>query len=175
MIVKATQKYVRITPRKLRLVADAVRGKELLSINEALSTLNKRGAKVINETIRQAVANAVNNLGYSEQQLSLKALVIDEGPTYKRFLAGGRGRAKPYQKRSSHVTVVLNIAVPEKTVLAKTETKTEAKSEVKIAAAPEVVKSEEKKTATKKPATKKVAAKKAPAKKAAAKKETQEK
>jgi large subunit ribosomal protein L22 len=163
MEVKATQKYVRITPRKLRLVADAVRGKELLSINEALSVLNKRGAKVINETIRQAVANAVNNLGYSEQQLSLKALLIDEGPTYKRFLAGGRGRAKPYQKRSSHVTAVLNVAVAEKSAPAKVEAKTETK-----AVAAEAVKAE--KPAAKKPAVKKAAAKKAPAKKAAAKK-----
>lgn len=166
MIVKATQKYVRITPRKLRLVADAVRGKELLSINEVLSGLNKRGAKVINETIRQAVANAVNNLGYSEQQLSLKALVIDEGPTYKRFLAGGRGRAKPYVKRSSHVTVELSVALPPKPAKAA---KPEAKTEVEAAQA------EVKTAAPKKTAVKKTAAKKAPAKKAAAKKEAQEK
>lgn len=110
MTVRATQKYIRMSARKLRQVADLVRGRELAEINTVLSGLNKRGAKVINETIRQAVANAVNNMGYSEQQLSLKAIVVNEGPTYKRVIAKGRGRAGSILKRTSHVQVELGVA-----------------------------------------------------------------
>lgn len=110
MTVRATQKYIRISPRKLREVASLVRGKSLPESNDLLSGLNKVGAKVINETIRQAVANAVNNLGHSETDLTMTALLINEGPRYKRFRAGSRGRAKPYVKRTAHVTVELTVA-----------------------------------------------------------------
>jgi len=107
MLIKAQQTGAWITPRKLRQVADVVRGKDLAEINTILSGLNKHGAQVINETIRQAVANAVNNLGLPEESLTLKALQVDEGPRYKRYRAGARGRAKPYVLRTSHITVVL--------------------------------------------------------------------
>lgn len=158
MIVRATQKYVRMTPKKLRLVADVVRGKELFEVNEILSTLNKRAAKAINETIRQAVANAVNNMGQNEQDLTLHALIINEGPTFKRFRAGSRGRAKPYQKRTSHITVELKIenAVEKAPVAAAEEV---AQPEVQA----EAVKAEAK-LAAKKPAAKKATAKKTTAK-----------
>lgn len=155
MKVTATQKYVRITPRKLREVADLVRGRSLPEVNDILSTLNRRGARVLNETIRQAVANAVNNLGHNEQQLVLQTVMVNEGPRYKRFRAGSRGRAKPYVKRSSHIRVELEILNPAKSEKAvkteKTEVATETVTEAKKAPA--------KKTATKKPAAKKPAVK----------------
>lgn len=110
MTVRATQKYIRISPRKLREVASLVRGRALPEINDLLSGLNKVGARVLNETIRQAVANAVNNLGHQETDLSLQSLLVNEGPRYKRFRAGSRGRAKPYVKRTSHITVELAVA-----------------------------------------------------------------
>jgi large subunit ribosomal protein L22 len=110
MTVRATQKYIRISPRKLREVASLVRGRSLPEANDLLTGLNKVGAKVINETIRQAVANAVNNLGHSETDLTMTSLLINEGPRYKRFRAGSRGRAKPYVKRTAHVTVELTVA-----------------------------------------------------------------
>lgn len=109
MIVRATQKYVRITPRKLRDVANVIRGRQLFEVNELLSNLNKRGARVLNETIRQAVANAVNNQGLREQDLELKTVMINEGPRFKRFRAGSRGRAKGYIKRTAHVVVELGV------------------------------------------------------------------
>lgn len=110
MIVRANQKYIRIAPRKLREVASLVRGRALPEINDLLSGLNKVGARVINETIRQAVANAVNNLGHHESDLTLQSLMVNEGPRYKRFRAGSRGRAKPYVKRTSHILVELKVA-----------------------------------------------------------------
>src|SRR5690606_7374894 len=105
MVVRAVQKSVRIAPRKLRLVADVVRGKELSQINDILTNLNKHGAGVVNEVIRQAVANAVNNLGLPEEGLKLKTLMINEGMGYRRYKAGARGMAKPRVKRTSHIIV----------------------------------------------------------------------
>jgi large subunit ribosomal protein L22 len=105
MVVRAVQKSVRIAPRKLRLVADVVRGKDLSVINDILSNLNKHGAGVVNEVIRQAVANAVNNLGLPEEGLKLKTLMINEGMGYRRYKAGARGMAKPRVKRTSHIIV----------------------------------------------------------------------
>lgn len=123
MIIRAKQSSTWITPRKLRLVADVVRGKDLAEINHILSNLNKRGAKIINETVRQAVANAVNNLGVAEDQLKLKSLQINEGPIYRRFRAGARGMAKPYTRRTAHVLVELE--APD---AAATVTKSDTKS-----------------------------------------------
>lgn len=105
MIVRAEQKSARIAPRKLRLVADLVRGKDLSRINDILSTLNKNAAGVVNEVIRQAVANAVNNMGLPEEGLKLKAIMVNEGMSYRRFKAGARGMAKPRLKRTSHIIV----------------------------------------------------------------------
>lgn len=110
MTVHATQKYIRMSARKIRLVADLVRGQELAQINTTLSVLNKRAARVVNEVIRQAVANGVNNLGYSETQLSLKSIVVNEGPTYKRVIAKSRGRSGAILKRTSHISVELAVA-----------------------------------------------------------------
>jgi len=175
--VRANQKYVRQTPRKLRAVADLIRGRDLADINEILTGLNKRGARVINETIRQAVANAVNNMGFNETQLSLKSLMINEGPTYKRFRAGSRGRAKPYEKKTSHVLVEL--AVKEESsrpAAAKTEKK-EVKTEAVTSKETDAPKSEtpkvKKAAAAKKAAPKKASSAKT-TKKAAPKKATKE-
>ena len=133
MIIKAKQSTSWITPRKLRLVADTVRGKDLAETNLILSSLNKRGAQVINETIRQAVANAVNNLGLPEDTLVLKTLMINEGPKFRRFRAGARGQAKPYVLRTSHVVVELESPETEVKTESKAEpaTKPEAKSATK--------------------------------------------
>lgn len=169
MIIRAKQSTTWITPRKLREVADAVRGKDLAEVNLILSSLNRRGAQVINETIRQAVANAVNNLGLPEETLTLKTLMINEGPKFRRFRAGARGQAKPYALRTSYVVVELESPDAEAKPAAKTaKAKEEAKSEAKPAATkvdqPES-KTEKSKTATKAKTTK--SAKKTDTKKAA--------
>ncbi len=160
MIIKAKQSTTWITPKKLRTIADAVRGKDLAQVNNILSALNKRGGKVINETIRQAVANAVNNLGLPEETLTLKTLIINEGPRFKRFRAGARGMAKPYALRTSHIIVELES--PDAAAQEKKEAAPAAKVEETA------VKAEEKKPVAKTPA------KKAAPKKAATKEATQE-
>lgn len=164
MIIKAKQSTTWITPKKLRTIADAVRGKDLAQVNTILSTLNKRGGKVINETIRQAVANAVNNLSLPEDTLTLKTLIINEGPRFKRFRAGARGMAKPYALRTSHIIVELEspdaaapvkAAKPAVTAVKVEEAVVEAKEDKPAAKAVA-------KTPAKKAAPKKVAAKEAP-------------
>jgi len=171
MIITAKQTTTWITPRKLRSVADAVRGKNLAEVNVILSSLNKRGAQIINETIRQAVANAVNNLGLPEETLTLKTLMINEGPKFKRFRAGARGQAKPYALRTSHVVVELES--PDAEVKAAKPTKAEVKSTAaKTDAQPAEVEASTKKTATKTSTKKETAKAKPAAKKTAAKKTT---
>lgn len=177
MIIKAQQSTTWISPRKLRQVANVVRGRELAQINTILSTLNKKGAQILNETIRQAVANAVNNLGIAEDQLTLKSIQVNEGPKFRRFRAGARGMAKPYAKRTSHVLVELEAPdAASKSAAAQTEAKAEVKAkDTKAEASPK--KSVKKTTAKKttKKATKKASTKKSTKKSTAKKKTTKKK
>jgi large subunit ribosomal protein L22 len=105
--VRAVTKYVRMAPRKVRLVVDLVRG---MQVSEALAVLRftpKAAAKVVAKTISSAAANAEENYGLSTEDLFIAKITADEGPTLKRGRAGARGRYKPLLKRSAHVTVVL--------------------------------------------------------------------
>ena len=104
--MKAKAKYVRIAPRKARLVADEVRGK---SYSEAVSLLqftNKRAAKIIAEVIESAAANAEHNDQIDNDELYVSARV-DDGPTIKRYRARAMGRATMIRKRTSHISVEL--------------------------------------------------------------------
>lgn len=107
MEIIAKSKYIRTSPRKLRLVA---RGLKKISLTQALiilEQLGKRASLPLRETIRSAVANAKNNFGLGEEVLRIKKLKIEEGPTYKRFRAVSRGRAHSIKKRTSHIIVIL--------------------------------------------------------------------
>jgi large subunit ribosomal protein L22 len=109
--MKATAKYVRITPRKARLVADEIRGK---SYPEAISLLrftNKRAAKILSEVLNSAAANAEHNLDADADELRVKTVKIDDGPTIKRYKARAMGRATMIRKRTSHITVELEAPV----------------------------------------------------------------
>jgi large subunit ribosomal protein L22 len=100
-------KYIRMSPQKVRLVIDLVRG---MGVNEALAKLRftpKAAAKVVSKTVASAAANAEENFGLSIDDLYISAITADEGPTLRRGHAGARGRMKPILKRSSHITVVL--------------------------------------------------------------------
>jgi large subunit ribosomal protein L22 len=109
--MKATAKYVRITPRKARLVADEIRGK---SYPEAISLLrftNKRAAKILSEVLNSAAANAEHNLDADADELRVKTVKVDDGPTIKRYKARAMGRATMIRKRTSHITVELEAPV----------------------------------------------------------------
>src|SRR5699024_2210666 len=104
---KAVAKSVRIAPRKIRLVVDLIRGK---GTTEAISILQhtQRGASpVIEKLIQSAVANAEHNYDMDSEKLIIKDAYVDEGMTMKRFKPRAQGRASAINKRTSHVTVVL--------------------------------------------------------------------
>jgi large subunit ribosomal protein L22 len=105
--MKATQKYIRTSPRKLRLVADAVRG---LSADKALNYLrfmSKRAAEPMYKTLKSAVANAKLSKGLSADKLTVGTIDVAEGPTYKRWRAVSRGMAHSIMKRTSHINITL--------------------------------------------------------------------
>lgn len=108
MEVKAVAKYVRISPRKVRLVIDLVRGKR---VDESLSILQftpKRGAYIVRKLLKSAIANAERNPDVDIDNLYIKYIYADQGPTLKRFRARAVGRAASIRKRLSHITVILD-------------------------------------------------------------------
>jgi large subunit ribosomal protein L22 len=106
--VRAIGRFIRIPPRKARLVMDMVRGKD---INEALSVLRftpKHAARVVEKVLRSAMANAQQNHGVKDIDfLFVKRAYADNGPTMKRFRQRAMGRATPIKKRTSHLTIIL--------------------------------------------------------------------
>jgi large subunit ribosomal protein L22 len=114
MEVVAQSKYVRISPRKLRLVADAVRGLSLSEIVSVLEDLDQRAAKPILLAFKQAIGNAVADFNLNQESLKLKQFQIGKGPTLKRWRAVGRGRSYRINKRTSHIRIVLEGKEPIK-------------------------------------------------------------
>jgi large subunit ribosomal protein L22 len=107
MEVRATHKFVSISPRKLRLVCDKVRG---MAAEQALTVLNfmpQKGAHFVTKTLSSAIANAKNNFDLNPEDLVVSEIFANEGPRMRRFKAGARGRYKPRIKRTSHLIVVL--------------------------------------------------------------------
>jgi len=103
----AKHRYARISAQKGRLVADQIRG---LPVEEALNVLifsKKKGAVLIKKVLDSAIANAENNDGADIDELTVKSICIDEGPTMKRIRARAKGRASRILKRSSHITVAV--------------------------------------------------------------------
>lgn len=119
MQVTAKLNYLRIAPRKVRLVADLVRGKRVEEARTILGFTPKRAAPVLLKLLESAVANAKNDFQLDADRLYLKKLVVDEGPKLKRWRPRARGQAYEIQKKSSHITLVLaeegrEEGVPEK-------------------------------------------------------------
>lgn len=135
MIVKATQKYTRQTARKVRLVADTVKEMSIEDALKQLAVMERRASLVVLKTLRQAIANAMNNYQLSLDQLKIKNIVVDEAPTYKRWRAVSRGRAHTILKRSCHISVELETkeiaAKTEKSIANKADTKKNIKASSK--------------------------------------------
>lgn len=107
MEAKATAKYVRMSPSKLKPVTDLVRGKDL---NEALTILkftSGKGAELVEKVVQSAAANAENNHDMNPDELYVAEIYANQGPTIKRFRAGAQGRASMILKRTSHIAVTL--------------------------------------------------------------------
>jgi large subunit ribosomal protein L22 len=110
MEVKAVTRYVRISPRKARLVTELIKGKP---VEEALTILRfvpKKAASLVDKTLRSALANAEQNPNIDVDTLYIKRIFVDGGPTLKRWRARAMGRATKIIKRTSHITVILDEA-----------------------------------------------------------------
>jgi len=107
MIITATQKNTRQTARKVRYVADVVKKMSIEDAIKQLAVMERRASLVVLKTLRQAIANAMNNHQLSLDELKIKNIVVDVAPTYKRWRAVSRGRAHTILKRSCHIKVEL--------------------------------------------------------------------
>jgi large subunit ribosomal protein L22 len=107
MEVRAYVKGLSISPQKLRLVCDQVRGLAADQAMVALRFMPHKGAALVSKAVASALANAENNFDLDPTGLVVQTIFADEGPSMKRFKAGARGRYKPRKRRTSHLTVVL--------------------------------------------------------------------
>lgn len=112
--MKAYLKNYRQSPRKVRIVADLVRGKSVTEASHALEFLPKRAAGMFQKLLASAVANAEHNFKASPDTLKVTAVSVTKGPTLKRFRPVSRGRAHRINKRTSIVTLSLGTFVPVK-------------------------------------------------------------
>ena len=96
-----------MSPRKVRVVADTIKGKSAEEADAVLGFLRKSAALPLRKLLRSAVANAKHNFNAEKETLVVKSIKVDMGPTLKRFMPRARGSASPIRKRSSHVSLVL--------------------------------------------------------------------
>ena len=108
MSVKAVSKGVRLSPRKVGVVADLVRGQSVTNALTVLEHTPRRSAQIIAKTIASAKANADYNHNYKPDSLRITEITVNHGPRSKRFRPVAHGRALPYQKRTSHITVIVD-------------------------------------------------------------------
>ena len=108
MEVNATAKYVRIAPRKLRIVMNLIRGKKVSEAFAILKFTPKVGSEVVEKVLRSAVANAEHNNDMNVDNLYVSTCYVDQGPTLKRIHPRSRGQAFKILKHSSHVTVCVS-------------------------------------------------------------------
>lgn len=105
--MKAILRQVRISPKKANLVAELVRRKPATEAVDILKFTPKKAAPILKKLIESAIANAENNLKQKKENLYIKEIIVNEGPTYKRRIPVSRGRAHPLLKRTSHIIVEL--------------------------------------------------------------------
>ncbi len=107
MQVAATLRYARISPQKCRLMADAIRGK---NVDEAIKTLTfapQKSAQIVKKLLESAIANAEHNHGADIDELKVATIEVNEAPTFRRFRARAKGRGTRIIKRNSHITIRL--------------------------------------------------------------------
>lgn len=103
----AITRGVRITPRKMRLVIDTIRGKDVKDAYAILANLNKKAVEVVYKTVKSAEANAINNFHMDPDSLYIAIIHADDGSRLKRFVPRAKGSSSPIIKRLSSVTVVI--------------------------------------------------------------------
>jgi len=175
--VRAAAKWLRITPRKARLVVEHIRGRSVPEARTMLAFSERAAAREIDKLLRSAVANAEANHNLIGDDLVVKTVYVDEGPTIKRWRARARGRAVRVRKRTCHITLTLGPATTATVTRApeppaeekpKRAPRRKAAPTAKAETKPKAESSEKKPAATKKPSTRK----RAPAKKKTEEKES---
>lgn len=107
LVAKATVKYERISSRKIKIVADLIRGKNVDEAMAILQFTNKAGAEVLTKLLKSAIANAENTKQMAHSKLYVAEIYSNQGPTLKRIRAAAKGSAVRIRKRTSHTTIVL--------------------------------------------------------------------
>ena len=107
MEVKSYSKYVRISPKKAREVARILPGKSATEAVSLLKYIPRKAARLLDKTLKSAMANAENNANLNADDLTIKEAIVDEGPGLKRFRPCATGSSHPYKKRMSHFRIVL--------------------------------------------------------------------
>ncbi|SRR5258706_10757654 len=107
MEVTAFARSVRVSPRKVRLVADSIRNMPATKALSQLTLVEKRGSNILSSVLKSAIANAVNNKKLLKDNLIISRLEVNQGSSLKRFHASTRGRVHPYKKKGTHIKVVL--------------------------------------------------------------------
>ncbi len=130
MPVTAKLRYLRIAPRKVRLGADLIRKKPVEEAQTVLNFTIKKAAPVLLKLLKSAIASA-KNLGFEEKNLYISKITVDEGPKYKRQMPRARGMASEIQKKTSHITLVLDQIKPVKIKKIKEVKKEKELSEMK--------------------------------------------
>jgi len=108
MISQAKGRYIRVSPMKMRLVIDLIRGKDVTTSQAILSHVDKGCTKFVNKVLNSAISNAKQK-GLTEDQLVVSKINADPGPMWKRFRAAAFGRATPILKRTTHLTIQLDL------------------------------------------------------------------
>ena len=139
MTASAKLRYLRIAPRKVRLVVDLIRGKRVADAQTILRFTNKKGADPVLKTLNSAVASAKENKQLDETGLYISKITVDEGPKLKRWLPRARGVASPMQKKVSHITIELDALKGAKKIkVEKPETKKSPAGVAEEKKAPEI-------------------------------------
>ncbi|MEW5724322.1 MAG: 50S ribosomal protein L22 [Thermodesulfobacteriota bacterium] len=108
MAAKAVAKFMRVAPRKVRIVAENIKGRPVEAAINLLTFTPKKAGRILLKVVKSAVANAEQNQGLDVDKLVVGKVFIDEGPSLKRWRARAQGRAYHIRKRTSHITVVLD-------------------------------------------------------------------
>jgi len=107
--VIAKLRFLRMGPRKVRLVTDLVKGRKVLRAQDILSLTNKRAARPVLKLLNSAIANGKNNFKIEAEDLRIKNITVDGGPVLKRWMPKAHGRATPIRERTSHIIMTLEL------------------------------------------------------------------
>ncbi len=151
--------YLRISPRKVRQISDLIKGMEVIGAENQLNFLSKRSARLLLKLLKSAAANAKNNFDLDKENLFISNILVNQGPSLKRWMPRARGVASPIIKRTSHITLILEEKkktkiIPKKKIKREKEVAKGKKLEKKERESPKSVARKKPKEKWKKPAKK---------------------